>query len=149
MAYTLTENEFFRTIDVTESSAKARMNAYFVMKDYIADKITESTFKTNYEKYLGDGGEINAHLLPDVSVALLKIINQYYPSKKTSITNACIQATSYFLNLKDDIGRSEFPKWEVKLLYTRFKASDGSYIDIPTGGTVTGKYTPTGQKITQ
>ena len=144
MALTLTENEFFRKTDITVNSANAKARAWFDYKELIMGNVSESTFKKGLDKYV-DG---DVPFVPDMAGVIAAVISAYYPGKKAKAFEACINASAYMYSVESAIKNDIYPKYEINILYKRYKASDGSYIDIPTGGTVTGKYTPTGQKIT-
>ena len=144
--YILNEGEHYLTIDINSNSALHKSYFYFELKDYIEGKITESQFKTganNFVKYA------DMHYDPVVSMAgtIVGVINGFVPSKKATVAGYCKHAADMFNQLSYDIARSIYPKWEIRMIVKRVSTNDGSYIDIPIGRTITGYYTPTGQKL--
>lgn len=147
MALTLTTNELRRTIVVTSSSANAKANAYFELKDRIKGLVSNSVFKTRFESFLNAAGEANVPAVAASAVKFCENLNSFFPSRKDAAYSDCIDSCDYFTNLSSLIANDSYPKWEVNLFVKKYATSDGGYIELPVGGQVTGKWTPTGQKI--
>lgn len=148
MAYTLTENEFFQTIDINANSARYKANYYFELSRFVDGKIAESTFKKSAEGFLKAAGENNPNSMVSNAATVVGVLDTLVPTMQTKVSDNCIHASDLFTGLQTSIGGSIYPKWEVKLVVKRYKTNTGSYIDVPIGYQTTGYYTPSGAKVT-
>lgn len=148
MAYTLTANEFFQTIDINANSARYKANYFFELSRFVEGKISEGTFKSLAESFLKSAGDNNPNGVVADAATVVGVINNFIPSMETKVKNNCEHSSQLFSDLRYAIEDSIYPKWEVKLIVTRYKLNTGTYIDVPLGYSVTGYYTPTGQKVT-
>lgn len=146
--YILTESEHFQTIVINANSARYKAKYFFDLAEFVEGKITDSTFKRTVETFLIVAGENNPNAVIAGASTIVGVLNNFVPSKKATVKTNCERAANMFVKLRNSIEDSAYPKWEVKLIIKRYKTNDGSHIDVPVGHTVTGYYTPTGEKLT-
>lgn len=148
MNLVLTENTFFRKSDVTKNSAYAKHRLQYLQNAYFLGETTENAITTFINNYLVDLGMTAAQVSKYVNGLVARNLKSLYPTQYNLAKSSLNSGLNFLTFIQDEMSTSIYPKWEINFLYRSYTASTGEKLEIISGGTVTGYYTSTGQKIT-
>ncbi|HWL23322.1 MAG TPA: hypothetical protein VNR38_06170 [Ureibacillus sp.] len=146
----LLEDSYYKVFDKVSATKARNTSLYFTkLSMYVKNQITENSYKQAFNDFISAADQsIAMPLEAKLAVEIIRIINLYYPSRKDRVYGDCIDAANYWLDIHDQISDDIYPQYEIRSIIYYYMTNQWDKLNIPTGGTIIGKYTPQGNKIT-